>query len=106
MNYIIETLDGRHTGNELWKYRLYITQYALHQFSDDRFRYFHTLRSWMIEQYGPSCERDIYFKTVVAHKGYAPFQPPWCWHIDREKNYLYIYVRNDETLANIQLKWS
>ena len=106
MHYIVETLDGRHTGHELWKYRLYVTQFLLNQFSNERFRYYHVLRTWMAEQYGPSCERDFYTTTAHALKGHEIFDPPWCWHVDREKSYLYIYVKSDEVLSNIQLKWS
>jgi len=105
MKFIVEKLDGRHTDHHLWKYRLYVHQFVLHQYSDERFRDFHQLRLWMTEQYGPSCERNYYTKMVLAHKGYEYFEPPWCWHIDTEKNYLYIYVRDDATLSNIQLKW-
>ena len=105
MNFIVETLDKRHTGHKFWKYRLYITQYALHAYSNERFKNYHQLRTWMTEQYGPSCERNYYDQTARAHNGHEPFNPPWCWHIDTEKEYLYIYVRDDVTLSNIQLKW-
>ena len=106
MRFNVETLDGRHTGHELWKYRLYVHQFKLHQYSDERFKYFHELRCWLTEQYGASCERNYYVQTVIAHRGHADFNPPWCWHIDTEKNYLYIYVKDDATLSNIQLKWT
>jgi len=63
----------------------------------------------MTEQYGASCERKYYINTAEAHKafkGHALFNPPWCWHIDTEKEDLYIYVKDDATLSNIQLKWA
>ena len=106
MQFIVEKLDGRHTGNDIWRYRLYITQRQLSVYSHDRFRDFHQFRIWMTEQYGPSCERDYYMDTLLAHRGYDPFEPLWCWHIDREKNHLYIYIRNDDVLSNIHLNWN
>jgi hypothetical protein len=106
MRYKVETLDGRHTDNHIWKYRLYVLQDQLYQYSHQRYRYFHILRTWMIEQYGPSCERDSYMKTVAAYKEPETFESVWCWHIDREKDYLYIYVKTDEVLAHLQLKWA
>ena len=106
MMYSVEPLDRRHTGHEYWQYRIYITQQQLSSYSGDRFRYFHQLRIWMTEQYGPSCERDIYSRTILAYKEYDPFDPPWCWHIDREKEYVYIYVKNETILSNFTLKWS
>lgn len=109
MKFQVEKLDGRHTGHELWRYRLYIVQSLLYRYSDERFLYFHQLRTWMTDQYGPSCERNYYSNMVSAHNA-APditqFNPPWCWHIDTEKHYLYIYVRDDDTLSNIHLKWT
>ena len=109
MQFTVEKLDGRHTGHERWKYRVYMLQYVLYQFSNDRFKDYHDFRVWMTEQYGPSCERNYYINTAEAHKafkGHGFFNPPWCWHIDTEKQDLYIYVRDDATLSNIQLKWS
>ena len=105
MQFTVEKLDGRHTGHERWKYRLYMLQYVLYQFSNDRFRDYHQLRIWMTEQYGPSCERNYYDNTARAHGGKEPFNPPWCWHIDLEQEDLYIYIRDDATLSNIRLKW-
>mgnify|MGYP006271128793 FL=1 len=60
----------------------------------------------MAEQYGPSCERNYYRQTVTAYKGYEAFEPPWCWHVDAEKHYFYIYVKDDSILSNITLKWA
>ena len=60
---------------------------------------------WMTEQYGPSCERNYFNNTAKAYGNTDPFNPPWCWHIDIEKQDLYIYVKDDATLSNIQLKW-
>ena len=103
MQFILEKLDGRHTGRGLWKYRLRIQNdlYAPKSYP----RNFHMLRSWMIEQYGLSSERDEY-KTIalacIAHEG---FDPPWCWHVDRDTNNMYIYIRNDEVLSHTTLRW-
>ena len=107
MKFYVETLDRRHTGHLLWKYRLRI-QTSL-DLARSRYRNFHVLRSWMIEQYGVSSERDSYVNIAVASQGYndgEPFNPPWCWHIDRDyPNAMYIYVKNHEVLSNITLKW-
>jgi len=72
------------------------------------------LRVWMTEQYGPSCERNIYKKTALAyqrfalaHKEFENFEPPWCWHIDSlHKDEFYIYVKDDAVLSNFTLKWN
>ena len=105
MKYILETLDRRHTGHESWQYRVQLIQEGLFMYTQERFRYFHQMRVWLTEQYGPSCERDTYKRTVQGFEEYGLFDPPWCWHIDREKEYLYIYVRDAATMSNIQLKW-
>ena len=60
----------------------------------------------MVEQYGLSSERDQYESIANSCKGYEPFDPPWAWHVDRDyPNNMYIYVKNDAVLSNVQLKW-
>jgi hypothetical protein len=104
MQYYVEKLDKRHTGWHLWRYRLRVQN----DFSTAKTHYknFHTLRAWMIEQYGLSAERDQYESIVNSCKGYEPFDPPWAWHIDRDYlNNMYIYISNDEVLAHVTLRW-
>lgn len=104
MKYYIEQLDRRHNGHALWQYRLRMQRTV--DLEKSHHRNFHILRSWMQEQYGNSCERDLYGNIALACKGYEPFDPPWCWHIDRDyPNNLYIYIKNREVLSNITLKW-
>ena len=101
----IEKLDARYNGSLYWKNRVYFTD--LHAQQYDKFRQFHELRCWMTEQYGPSCERDYYSSTKLAFKGSDQFDPPWCWHIDRQyPNRQYIYVKDDTILSNVLLKWN
>ena len=105
MQYFVEKLDKRHTGWHLWQYRLRVQN----DFSTARTHYknFHILRSWMIEQYGISSERDQYEAITNSCKGYESFDPPWAWHVDRDyPNNMYIYIKNDTVLSNITLKWS
>ena len=105
MKFTIEKLDRRHSGSLLWKHRLcFARKYNDNQ--HDKFRHFHQFRLWMTEIYGPSCERDYYGSNVLAFKGHESFEPPWCWHIDRDyPNTQYIYVKDDTVLSNITLKW-
>jgi hypothetical protein len=104
MQFQVERLDKRHTGHWLWRYRLRI--HNDHYQSKSSYKNFHQLRSWMIEQYGVSCERDSYEHTVIACKGHEFFEPLYCWHVDRDyPNTSYIYVKDDAVLSNITLKW-
>lgn len=104
MKFFVERLDRRHTGYHVWRYRLRIE--TVFDITRSHYRYFHVLRSWMIEQYGVSCERDLYESVVIGCKGFEPFDPLWCWHVDRDyPNNQYIYVKDDTVLSNITLKW-
>jgi hypothetical protein len=105
MQYYVEKLDRRHTGWQRWRYRLRIQNDF--NLAKTHYKNFHTLRAWMIEQYGLSAERDQYDPIANSCKEYELFDPPWCWHIDRDyPNNMYIYVKNNEVLSNITLKWS
>ena len=104
MQFQIEKLDKRHTGHESWQYRLRILN-DLHV-SGSHHRNFHQLRSWMIEQYSVSAERDSYEIIAGSCQGHGSFDPPYCWHVDRDyPNMQYIYVKDDTVLSNITLKW-
>ena len=104
MKYHVERLDGRHTGHDIMQYRLRMQ--ITTGIPNSHHKNFHTLRSWMREQYGDSCERDLYKKTALAFHGYESFNPPWCWHVDRDyPNNMYVYVQNREVLSHISLKW-
>jgi hypothetical protein len=101
----IEKLDGRYNGSLFWKTRVYFQDRYTSQ--HDRFRQFHQLRVWMTELYGPSCERDYYSATALGFKDHGSFDPPWCWHIDRQfPNNNYIYIKDDEMLSHVLLKWN
>jgi hypothetical protein len=104
MKFYVEQLDKRHNGHMYWQYRLRLQTST--DLEKSHHRNFHLLRCWMQEQYGDSCERDLYGNIALACKGYESFNPPWCWHVDREnQNTLYIYIKNREVLSNITLKW-
>jgi hypothetical protein len=104
MQFTIEQLDKRHNGWLNWRYRLRIGEDRGQAKSN--FKNFHQLRSWMIEHYGISTERDSFESTFNALKDVELFDPRWCWHIDRDNlNRQYIYVENREMLSHITLKW-
>jgi hypothetical protein len=104
MKFFIDRLDKRHNGYSFWQFRLRI-QNSL-DLARSHYRNFHQLRSWMQEQYGNSCERDLHASIATACKGYEPFDPPWCWHVDQDyPNAMYIYVRNQEILSHITLRY-
>jgi len=104
MKFFVEKLDKRHTGHLLWQYRLRIQNNL--QEAKSQYKNFHILRSWMIEQYGVSSERDTYTDILMACKGSELFDSPWCWHVDKDyPNNLYIYTRNREVLSHITLRW-
>jgi len=104
MKFFVEKLNKRYTGHLLWQYRLRIGHSPNAYKSANR--NFHTLRSWMIEQYALSTERDSYANTVLEFKDNELFDPPWCWHVDRDyPNTQYIYVQNRNILSHITLRW-
>ena len=104
MKFTIEKLDRRHNGYLFWHGRLRIQNNL--QEAKSQYKNFHILRSWMIEQYGVSSERDTYTDILMACKGSELFDPLWCWHVDGDyPNNQYIYVRNQEVLSHITLRW-
>lgn len=83
----VTKLDGRHSGHGEFKYYI--------QFSEPEFKDFIDLRNWCWEQWGPSCELDLWFKggSIV----------PWCWMFqDYGKR---IYLRTDKEYQWYSLKW-
>ena len=90
----LETLDGRHSGNYYFKYRVWVH-------GTDRVRDFIQIRNWCWEVWGPSCERDDHIlsynnSTVVNN-------PHWAWHVYERSRY--IYLIDDQALAFFKLKW-
>ena len=90
----LEKLDGRHSGNYYFKYRVWVH-------GTDRVRDFIQIRNWCWEVWGPSCERDDHIlsynnSTVVNN-------PHWAWHVYERSRY--IYLIDDQALAFFKLKW-
>lgn len=103
MKYYVEQLDRRHTGFATWQFRLRVAGSGKLAPTGN----FHILRSWMIEQYGSSCERDLFEDTAMDMDCVEiRFNPKWCWHVDRNYRTQYIYVQNHEVLSNITIKWT
>ena len=90
----LETLDGRHSGNIFFKYRVWV-------YGPDRIRDFINVRNWCWEVWGSSCEREDYMMSYSDQDVVTNSQ--WAWHkVDRSR---YIYLVNDQALAFFKLKW-
>lgn len=90
----LEKLDRRHTGHEIFKYRVWMNGPQ-----QDRITEFLTLREWCWDTWGAACERDI--------ERNFPFNPVWSWHHDENAAWgnLYIYLSDDAALSMFKLKW-
>lgn len=90
----LEKLDGRHTGHEIFKYRIWMNGPQ-----QDRTTEFLNLRQWCWDTWGPGCERDIQRQVFL--------NPHWAWHHDENAAWgnLYIYLADDQALTLFKLKW-
>ena len=91
----LETLDGRHSGNYYFKYRVWVH-------GTDRVRDFIQIRNWCWEVWGASAERDFFitlsYMTDKIHNEH------WAWHTD-PNGHVYIYLTDNQALAFFKLKW-
>ena len=90
----LETLDGRHSGNYYFKYRVWVH-------GTDRVRDFIQIRNWCWEVWGPSCERDDHIQSKRDPE--IENNLHWAWHVHERSRY--IYLINDRALAFFKLKW-
>lgn len=106
MLFNIINLDWRYRGKDNFDYRL---EFLLRQFtvtSIVKFQNYQIMREWLWENYGPSCERDLYNQIYhgTEQTKFAK-RPNWAWHYDTTDNQPFIYIADQETLSHIQLKW-
>jgi hypothetical protein len=98
MKYIIETLDARHNGWGIWKYRI-----RFKDTTSNNIRSFHTIRRWLWECYGPGFERDLYTEWQTANLGYEEAASVWSWHSEYNSR-KFIYLRDDATMSSVILQ--
>jgi hypothetical protein len=101
----ITKLDRRYNGYRVMEY-IVEPDYS-HGGRDGRINKFKELREWLWENYGPGCELDyvVLTPTPAGNEGqcYMQSQERWAW--DTTENRLRIYVKGDEELSFIRLKW-
>jgi hypothetical protein len=92
MHLDITKLDGRFTGYPYFHYRIRARYNAQYPTEMERCMAFNQMRNWLIEQFGMSCERDIYLKLIQ----YQPVAPNvvadvgWCWHPESYRPSFYV----------------
>ena len=111
MNFKTVSLDSRYRGNQAFKYRLEFFRYnSIHE--PEMHCQFQEMCEWLWENYGPGCEQDHYYSLIaqITKSGNAAnakqVGPQWAWHIDPKYKTPYIYIRTDEILSHIKLKWT
>lgn len=109
MNFKLVTLDARYRGSNRFKYRLEFS----HNYAprNGTIRDFQTMLEWLWDSYGPGCDRDHYRyllenmqlnnETDLEEKG-----PQWSWHINQKEEVSFLYIRTNEILSHIKLKWT
>jgi hypothetical protein len=105
MKFKITKLDGRYNGFEIFDYRLEFP-YGSPGGPRQRFYNYQEIRNWMWDNYGPSCERDLYTTLNPRSEPRYAQRSKWAWHYNITENAPYIFVADDATLAHLQLKWS
>ena len=99
MKYKIETLDARHNGWSIWKYRI-----RLAGTMQENIRLYHKIRQWLWEVYGPGCERDFYMEWVAAAKGYELAESVWAWHTE-DGSQKFLYLRDDAIMSSVIMQF-
>lgn len=97
-------LDGRHRGNETFKYYVTVKEKVhSYRFKDSCVPFF-GLRCMCAELWGMSCEREMYLKA--EHEGKPEIlNNHWAWHTDLNNSQYRIYLKSDEERAWLLLKW-
>lgn len=63
---------------------------------------FNQIRGWCWNTWGPSCERDLYL-SILKNSSNRDLNPHWAWNT--EFNHLSLYLKTDQELALLKLKW-
>jgi hypothetical protein len=97
----ITKLDRRYNGHQWFKYIVEI-DIMLGQGRDERVQEFKNLRNWCWETAGPGCELG-FVQLHVTELGLESLEK-WAW--DTEYNNQRLYLKDDELLTLLKLKWS
>ena len=115
-------LDGRHSGNGIFKYYVCTLPPPTYQrfypntrldFHMNKVFDFILLRNWCWDTWGPSCDFKDYVNIHYAKLDakYAPniinkleLNDHWTFSNDREKE-CRIYLKSDEDLAWLKIRW-
>ena len=111
MLFNIVHLDRRYRAKSNFDFRLEFPLFIRGQFAVTnmgKFQNYQIMREWMWENYGPSCERDLYNEIYQISGNQTKFTkwPKWAWHYDTTDNQPFIYIADKEMLSHIQLKWT
>ena len=94
MSLQLEKLDGRHSLNSVFNYRVRFV-------GNDSISAFVNARIWLTESYGHGLERELVWITTPVYKYDVP-QISWAWHNDDSGRYIYL---KEELLSHFSLKY-
>lgn len=94
--YRVTGLDRRYNGNSMFKYSISPTAVPYLEQQQD----FQELREWLWANYGPSMELEWAMAQARANRTEAR----WAW--DTEHRNKRLYIRGDEELTFLELKFS
>lgn len=97
-------LDGRHRGNDTFKYYVTVKQKVHSYRFKDSYIPFFKLRCMCAELWGMSCEREMYLKAQNENHTDL-LNNHWAWHTDLNNSQYRIYLKSDEERAWLLLKW-
>lgn len=94
--YRVTRLDKRYNGHTKFKYSITPTAVPLLEQRQE----FQELREWLWENYGPSMELEWSMSLARI----SQTEPRWAW--DTEHHNRRLYIRGDEELTFLELKFS
>ena len=104
----VTKLDRRFTGYPYFRYRIYARYNGQWPTQTERLIAYGQMRKWFVQQFGDSCERDIYLalrRDAYRHRDTHTPEPElndsWCWHPDLYRPCFYVA---DSTMNWINLK--
>lgn len=108
-------MDHRYTGYPKFRYYINVdSKTYLHE--STHIPIFLNIRDWCTQTWGVSCERNFYLDIFrwKSHASYNPDQMTWLAGTDLSKNWCWstddykrrIYLRSDEELALMLLRWN
>lgn len=95
----IQKLDGRFAGFSHFTHRIQCIGYV----REDTILTMMKLRSWCVETWGLSCEKEIYLSDIKFERN-----PHWAWaNAGRDPFYdgVFIYLVGPQDLMLFKLKW-